>query len=408
MARNWSVPPALQSADYIQGTRDWIALQRDLLKNETLAPLAYELYPEFVPDPGPLGGEERYRAERAAFHAVGVMTQIMESTWVALKLNSYVDLPMSQGWLNAFRRWTTTRTFRRSWATYRSEFSPDFRPVLRELAAPRGRATAGRDPGRSPVPGCGDGAGGGPPRRRVRADGQYQEPLRDRIKGAEALDPDQACYIVQAPTGPHTANSEDAFVCGVILLLADKSNGFDLRLMSSLNDVSAIPTEGKDLIIVAEVNNVLHFRIFYGNGKPDVDTDEQRLAGKKPQIEKLREKLDKESLWSRHELTDSEKRQVIDAVTLISGRLEFFVWIRPPHRSIGLGSQLVPPKIDEVVNNFLKRDLIVRYPRPKENLQVDLEHVAWRKFFVTNGFSNHLEKDTSRSYVLQYNGRAGH
>ena len=168
-------------------------------------------------------------------------------------------------------------------------------------------------------------------------------------------------------------------MCGVILLLADKSNGFDLRLMSSLNDVSAIPTEGKDLIIVAEVNNVLHFRIFYGNGKPDVDTDERRLAGKKPQIEKLREKLDKESLWFRHVLTDSEKRQVIDAVTLISGRLEFFVWIRPPHRSIGLGSRLVPPKIDEVVNNFLKRDLIVRYPRPKENLHVDLEHVAWRQ-----------------------------
>ena len=36
---------------------------------------------------------------------------------------------------------------------------------------------------------------------------------------------------------------------------------FDLRLMSSLNDVSGIPTEGKNLIIVAAVNNVLHFRM---------------------------------------------------------------------------------------------------------------------------------------------------
>ncbi len=33
--------------------------------------------------------------------------------------------------------------------------------------------------------------------------------------------------------------------------------GFDLRLMSSLNDVSGIPTEGKSLIIVAAVNNLL-------------------------------------------------------------------------------------------------------------------------------------------------------
>ena len=37
--------------------------------------------------------------------------------------------------------------------------------------------------------------------------------------------------------------------------------------MSSLNDVSGIPTEGKNLIIVAAVNNVLHFRIFKGDGK---------------------------------------------------------------------------------------------------------------------------------------------
>ena len=409
VARVWSVPPALQSSDYIQGTRDWIALQRVLLKNETLALLAYELYPEFVPDPGPLEGEERDRAKRAAFHAVGVMTQIMESTWLALNPNSDVDQPMNQGWLNAFRRWTTTRTFRRFWATYRSEFSPDFRQFCESslhlgIAPPQAATLADlQSLGEAMEPAVDRLAEEF--RREWPGD---EEPLRDRIERAEALDPDQACYIVQAPTGPHAAHSEDAFVCGVILLLADKSNGFDLRLMSSLNDVSAIPTEGKDLIIVAEVNNVLHFRIFYGNGKPDVDTDERRLAGKKPQIEKLREKLDKESLWFRHVLTDSEKRQVIDAVTLISGRLEFFVWIRPPHRSIGLGSQLVPPKIDEVVNNFLKRDLIVRYPRPKENLHVDLEHVAWRKFFVTNGFSNHLEEDTSGSYVLKYNGRAGH
>ena len=153
VARNWSVPPALQSADYVQGTRDWIALQRDLLKNETLAPLAYELYPEFVPEPEPLEAEERLRAERAAFHAVGMMTQIMESAWTALNPNSDVDLPMNQGWLNAFRRWTTTRTFRRFWATYRSEFSPDFRQFCENSLHLEWRAPGRPRPCRSPVPG---------------------------------------------------------------------------------------------------------------------------------------------------------------------------------------------------------------------------------------------------------------
>ena len=55
-------------------------------------------------------------------------------------------------------------------------------------------------------------------------------------------------------------------------------NGCDLRLMSSLNNVSGIPTEGKNLIIVAAVNNVLHFRIFDGDGKVIVDTDEKRMT----------------------------------------------------------------------------------------------------------------------------------
>ena len=67
--------------------------------------------------------------------------------------------------------------------------------------------------------------------------------------------------------------------------------GFDLRLMSSLNDVSGIPTEGKNLIIVAAVNNVLRFRIFAGDGKVVVDTDEKSLTEQARQIEDLREQL---------------------------------------------------------------------------------------------------------------------
>ena len=57
---------------------------------------------------------------------------------------------------------------------------------------------------------------------------------------------------------------------------------FDLRLMSSLNDVSGIPTENKNLIIVAAVNKVLHFRIFDDHGKVIVDTNEKELTNTGP------------------------------------------------------------------------------------------------------------------------------
>ena len=92
---------------------------------------------------------------------------------------------------------------------------------------------------------------------------------------------------------------------------------FDLRLMSSLNGVSGIPTKGKNLIIVAAVNNVLHFRIFDGDGKVVVDTDEKGLTEQARQIEDLRKQL--ESLWLPHELTRSDKDRVITAVTSIVG-----------------------------------------------------------------------------------------
>jgi hypothetical protein len=97
----------------------------------------------------------------------------------------------------------------------------------------------------------------------------------------------------------------------------DSRNGIDLRLMSSLNDVCGIPTEGKNLIIVAAVNSVLHFRIFDGDGKVVVDTDEKRLTEQARQIEDLRKQL--ESLWPPHVLTRSDKGRVITAVTSIVG-----------------------------------------------------------------------------------------
>jgi hypothetical protein len=101
----------------------------------------------------------------------------------------------------------------------------------------------------------------------------------------------------------------------IIVAKVNNVLGLDLRLMSSLNDESAIPTEGKNLIIVAEVNNVLHFRIFDGDGKVVVDTDEKRLTEQAPQIKDLRKQL--ESLWPLHDLAQSDKDRVTTAVTSI-------------------------------------------------------------------------------------------
>jgi hypothetical protein len=110
---------------------------------------------------------------------------------------------------------------------------------------------------------------------------------------------------------------------------SERVDGCDLRLMSSVNDVSGIPTAGKRLIIVAVVNHVLHLRIFDGDGRMVVDTDANRLTESARPIEDLRKQL--ESLWPPHELTESEKVQVIAAVTSIVGyTLVDFLGVRDP------------------------------------------------------------------------------
>jgi hypothetical protein len=93
-----------------------------------------------------------------------------------------------------------------------------------------------------------------------------------------------------------------------------------IRLMSSLKDVGDIPKEGRNVIILASVDQVLHFRIFDGEGKIVADTDEprlveQRLPEKARRIEDLKKQL--KDLWPPHELTKDEKDLVITSVISI-------------------------------------------------------------------------------------------
>ncbi len=88
--------------------------------------------------------------------------------------------------------------------------------------------------------------------------------------------------------------------------------GRELRLLPSLNGVNTIPAEGKSLVVVGDVADVLHFRVFDDDGKMVVDTDEGKLPGYANQIQALRDRL--RYLWPPHEITKSEKSEVIGEV----------------------------------------------------------------------------------------------
>jgi hypothetical protein len=100
--------------------------------------------------------------------------------------------------------------------------------------------------------------------------------------------------------------------------------GCELQLMPSVKDVSSIPTTGYLLVIVANVDHVLHFRIFDADGKRVVDTDETKLTAQAGRIEALRKQLD--SLWPPQRPSGSEQVQVNAAVTAIAG----YTWWETP------------------------------------------------------------------------------
>ena len=93
-------------------------------------------------------------------------------------------------------------------------------------------------------------------------------------------------------------------------------DGYELRLMSPMNDVSGMPLVGYNLIVIATVSNALHFRIFDLHGSRVVDTVEKSLTHK-VEIEDFKGQL--KALWPPHKLKLNEKNRLIAAVTSIVG-----------------------------------------------------------------------------------------
>ncbi len=97
----------------------------------------------------------------------------------------------------------------------------------------------------------------------------------------------------------------------------EDENDCELRLMPSVKHVSEIPRTGKDLKIVAVSGDLLHIRMFKGDGTMVVDTDEKKLTKSAPQIADLKKRLG--DLWPPHKLTPSEKTGVTSAITALVG-----------------------------------------------------------------------------------------
>ncbi len=146
-----------------------------------------------------------------------------------------------------------------------------------------------------------------------------RNPARDQDAGRT---PAAASHAVAHPAAGHrpadeiVKEIEAALAMAAELRVGDPTKLRELRLMPNVNDLKALPSAGKRLIIVADVNHTLHLRLFDVEGKMVLDSDAKRLTNTwADYLQRLVPRL-----WPPHELTHIEKLSVINAVTTLAGR----------------------------------------------------------------------------------------
>lgn len=110
----------------------------------------------------------------------------------------------------------------------------------------------------------------------------------------------------------------------VLKVLEEKTDGLfhdkhDLHLMP-VKDETSIPIKGTRLVIVAKVNDQLHFRIFDAEGEMVVDESEaEHLSPADTELVSLKSQL--QNFWevSEMEIPEIEKTKIIESVTSLFG-----------------------------------------------------------------------------------------
>jgi hypothetical protein len=114
-------------AKHRESVRAFVELQRDLRDNSTLTKLGEELYPE-------LSDDSRITAEeRVGLHTHEQILQLVEDAWMALGLDRRPSSEIGRGWMNWLRRLTSTPSFRRFWPLLRAQYNPDFQSFCERL-----------------------------------------------------------------------------------------------------------------------------------------------------------------------------------------------------------------------------------------------------------------------------------
>jgi GNAT superfamily N-acetyltransferase len=119
-----TTPPGLHEA-FVGEANGLKELERLLRDDPELLRYDLEIYPElrsvFGIDPGGVALDPR-----AAIHTCNLQIQLMEQVYLAVNLNEFHGHALNRGWMNLFRRWTSSATFRLFWPTLCGMYSRQF------------------------------------------------------------------------------------------------------------------------------------------------------------------------------------------------------------------------------------------------------------------------------------------
>ena len=93
-------------------------------------------------------------------------------------------------------------------------------------------------------------------------------------------------------------------------------NAYELKLTRA-SALADLPTEGRSLVVVAEIDGALRFRIFDAGGRQVIDVAESDLASQSTAIANLKSRLD--SLWATTNLLAEDKVAVLESTSAITG-----------------------------------------------------------------------------------------
>ncbi len=143
------------------------------------------------------------------------------------------------------------------------------------------------------------------------------DPARDQDAGrAPAVVP----HAVANPAAGHRPADEIVKeIEAALATAAEPGLGYagagELRLMRNVNDLKALPSTGKRLFIIADVNHALHLRMFDIEGKMVLDSDAKRFTNTWAYY--LQQLVP--TLWPPHELTEIDKISVFNAMRELAG-----------------------------------------------------------------------------------------